>query len=1540
MASRNGMTARGASAVLSVLLWALGAAGDRARAGDWPTWRYDAGRSAATPEELPRELSLQWVRQLPPLEPAWPDQVRLRFDAAYEPVVAGGRVFVGSSANNSLTALDAASGEELWRVYTDGPVRFAPAVWDGRLFAACDDGALYCLEAATGRLLWRFRGAPAERLVLGNGRLINLWAARGAPAVHNGRVYFAAGIWPFEGVFLYALDARSGTVVWANDGSGARYTTQPHASPAFGGVAPQGYLAVAGDKLLVPCGRSVPACFDLRTGEFLYYHLGANQKAGGFLAAANRGFFANGGALFRLADGRQMAQVGPAPVMTDDVIFGSERDELCAFDLRRAQLESDGPARLFRRGKVPKLWSLRLRGQVHLKAGGRLYAGARSLVQAIEIPPPGGKPRVSWQSRIVGTPGTMLAAGGRLFVVTLEGHLYCFGAAPAAAAMPPEAEEALVPSSAPWKVPDAGRTPAPGWHTQGFDDRAWVLALPTPLEQGAGEPAGDDDAPARPRRGPRTTTRHFRHTFHVEADARFRALRLEVLATDGAVVYLNGTEVWRRRVPPASGYWTLVSDRAPEGIPERVDLDPGVLTSGANVLAVEVVSTGAAPASPGFDLELVAARATSPPRPTPAEAAEDSWTALARGILKQSGAREGYCLVLGLRTGRLAEELVRQSHLSVVALDPDPSRVEAVRRRLDAAGLLGPRLAVRQGDPPALGLPPYLASLVASEDIEAAGWDAGPRFAARLCQSLRPYGGAACLALRDGEHEALARWLAEAAAEGATLSRAAGLSLLRREGALPGAANWTHQYCDAANTVVSRDQRVRLPLGILWFGGSSHDKTLPRHGHGPSHLVVDGRLFIEGPDGLRALDIYTGRVLWDVALPGLGEAFDNTEHQPGANALGSNYVAAPDSLYVAYGKTCLRLDPATGARLAEFALPRLDAREALPRWGFVSVWDDLLVAGTSPTDFDTDAEFTREEFAGTDKEDAAELLRWLGGLRGLALPPRRAGERDPEFLARALNTLVNHKTLAELLPKAPSAKARALEDAIASHRKTRSGAGGADRELKRLNRLLLEEHAPLLPRKRVLAGKPDIYTGTSSEWLVALNRFSGKLLWTLRARHGFLHNGIAIGGSRLFCLDRLPEGIVRSHRLRGGADRAQFRLLALDARTGSLLWSTTENVVGTWLAYSEEHDVLLQAGRASRDMLPEPSKRMLAYAGDDGTLLWDRPHRHDGPCMLRGDTIITQDAAYDLLSGEPRTRRHPLTGEEIPWKFTRNYGCGTAIAGQHLLTFRSAAAGYYDLERDGGTGNFGGFRSGCTSNLIPAGGVLTAPDYTRTCTCSYQNQCSLALVHTPEVETWTFHHLKRSDEPIRRVGINLGAPGDRVADDGTLWLDYPRVGGPSPHVPVVVEPDEPQWFAHHSSRVQGDGLKWVAASGARGLRAATITLAGRLTKWRREHPTLLSRWLGRAGSPKSPPHCYTVRLHFIEPGAARPGDRVFAVSLQGETVLEALDIAAEAGGAWRPLVREFRSIEVSDELRIELTPAAGASLPETVLCGVELVAEP
>jgi len=218
----------------------------------------------------------------------------------------------------------------------------------------------------------------------------------------------------------------------------------------------------------------------------------------------------------------------------------------------------------------------------------------------------------------------------------------------------------------------------------------------------------------------------------------------------------------------------------------------------------------------------------------------------------------------------------------------------------------------------------------------------------------------------------------------------------------------------------------------------------------------------------------------------------------------------------------------------------------------------------------------------------------------------------------------------------------------------------------------------------------------------------------------------------------------------------------------------------------------------------EPT-RQIAYQGSDGAVLWERGSSTGGPCLLHGDMVIAQGGtngnARDILTGETSMREHPLTGDSVPWSFSRKYGCNTVIGSKYLLTFRSGAAGYYDMRNNSGTGNFGGTKSGCSSNLIAANGVLNAPDYMRTCTCGYQNRTSLAMVHMPEAEMWTYTTLGSASGPIKKVGVNFGAPGDRLADNGVLWLDYPSVGGSSPNIGVTTVPSNPRWFRHHASRV-------------------------------------------------------------------------------------------------------------------------------------------
>ena len=79
--------------------------------------------------------------------------------------------------------------------------------------------------------------------------------------------------------------------------------------------------------------------------------------------------------------------------------------------------------------------------------------------------------------------------------------------------------------------------------------------------------------------------------------------------------------------------------------------------------------------------------------------------------------------------------------------------------------------------------------------------------------------------------------------------------------------------------------------------------------------------------------------------------------------------------------------------------------------------------------------------------------------------------------------------------------------------------------------------------------------------------------------------------------------------------------------------------------------------------------------------------------------------------------------------------------------------------------------------------------------------------------------------------------------------------------------------------------------------------------------------------------------YFAEPEDLTPGQRVFDVSLQGETILSEFDVVAEAGRARRALVKEFQGVEVRSDLVVKLRPAAGSKVATPILCGITAVEE-
>ncbi|HEX6084997.1 MAG TPA: tyrosinase family protein [Thermoanaerobaculia bacterium] len=153
-----------------------------------------------------------------------------------------------------------------------------------------------------------------------------------------------------------------------------------------------------------------------------------------------------------------------------------------------------------------------------------------------------------------------------------------------------------------WRVLDDGPAPGAAWLTPAFDDTKWKVRR---AELGLGDEPESTIAAG--------TTTYFRREFEVADPSFFRSLLLRLKRDDGAVVYLNGTEVHRVNLGQGTVTAGTFAQRRVEGVEEEtffpVPLNASLLRFGRNVIAVELHQFQEGGDDATFDLELTANRA-------------------------------------------------------------------------------------------------------------------------------------------------------------------------------------------------------------------------------------------------------------------------------------------------------------------------------------------------------------------------------------------------------------------------------------------------------------------------------------------------------------------------------------------------------------------------------------------------------------------------------------------------------------------------------------------------------------------------------------------------------------------------------------------------------------------------------------------------------------------------------------------------------------------------------------------------------------------
>lgn len=181
---------------------------------DWPTLRGNPQRTGSLESHLSRPFRVVWVRHF----------VGERLGTAMEPIVGDGKLFVATHQGH-VYALDAQTGNPLWRFQGHGPFLHAPAYQNGVVVAGCTDGTLYALDAATGRERW------------------SVFVGRGGFAASPTLADAAVFIGSRSGEFL-AVELDSGAVRWR-----ARLDAPIRQSAAFA----QGKVFVTAEDMRLRC---------------------------------------------------------------------------------------------------------------------------------------------------------------------------------------------------------------------------------------------------------------------------------------------------------------------------------------------------------------------------------------------------------------------------------------------------------------------------------------------------------------------------------------------------------------------------------------------------------------------------------------------------------------------------------------------------------------------------------------------------------------------------------------------------------------------------------------------------------------------------------------------------------------------------------------------------------------------------------------------------------------------------------------------------------------------------------------------------------------------------------------------------------------------------------------------------------------------------------------------------------------------------------------------------------------------------------------
>lgn len=170
----------------------------------------------------------------------------------------------------------------------------------------------------------------------------------------------------------------------------------------------------------------------------------------------------------------------------------------------------------------------------------------------------------------------------------------------------------LIPMGASWRYFDKGSDLGTSWRELHFDDSSWPSGL---AELGYGDGGEATVVSYGPNVCKKYITTYFRKHFTVHDASIYKSLVLRIQKDDGAVVYLNGKEVYRTNMPSGIIKYNTLAVKALNGIDEvsfeKTIIDASFLKNGDNVIAVEIHQVSPSSSDISFDFQLFGDKTSS-----------------------------------------------------------------------------------------------------------------------------------------------------------------------------------------------------------------------------------------------------------------------------------------------------------------------------------------------------------------------------------------------------------------------------------------------------------------------------------------------------------------------------------------------------------------------------------------------------------------------------------------------------------------------------------------------------------------------------------------------------------------------------------------------------------------------------------------------------------------------------------------------------------------------------------------------------------------